>query len=421
MQTALKYGQDLLSLSLPERASVSVLQPSSLPVLNNVEESFNRAMDSPLGGLMLEAMAAPGTVSIVVPDETRPAPVKTLLPLLLKRLYRAFPELRPADITIVVAAGLHPPLDESGLRRVVPEAVAPGCRVISHDALHSPMRDFGRTSRNTPVRINSCFAEADLRLLIGNIDPHQFVGFTGGAKGAVIGCGSARTIEANHALMFHDLARVANIEGNPVRADIDEAGRMIGIPMVINVVLDGDKRPVQLLAGEPVAVYRTGAATCAAIYGVAVPDPFDMAVASCGGHPKDITLYQAQKGLAHAAQAVKPGGKILLLAACPQGVGDDVYFEYASRFPTPQAALEDFKKTGFRMGAHKAFLFDRILAAFDVAIASDLDAAILQQCHLRACDPQQTVERWVADFSGKPSLAVIPNANTTYFYQPSAP
>ncbi len=104
MQTALKYGQDLLSLSLPERASVSVLQPSSLPVLNNVEESFNRAMDSPLGGLMLEAMAAPGTVSIVVPDETRPAPVKTLLPLLLKRLYRAFPELRPADITIVVAA-----------------------------------------------------------------------------------------------------------------------------------------------------------------------------------------------------------------------------------------------------------------------------------------------------------------------------
>lgn len=418
METTLKYGQGHLTLSLPEKAGISVLQPSSLPVLENLEEAFGRAMDTPLGGVPLEAMATPRTVAIAVPDETRPAPVRTLLPLLLKRLYRVFTDLRPDDITIVVAAGLHPPLDQAGLRRVVPEAVAPGCRIISHDALHSPMKDCGRTSRNTPVLTNACFAGADLRILIGNIDPHQFVGFTGGAKVAVIGCGSSRTIEANHALMFHDRAKVANIEGNPVRMDIDEAGRMIGIPLIINVVLDGDKRPVQLLAGEPVAVYQAGAATCAAIYGVAVPEKFDIAIASCGGHPKDITLYQAQKGLAHAAQAVKPGGKILLLAACPQGVGDDVYFEYVSRFPTPEAALEDFKRMGFKMGAHKSFLFGRTLVAFDVAIAADMDPAVLQKCHLRACDPQKMVERWVADFTGKPSLAVIPNANTTYFYQP---
>jgi nickel-dependent lactate racemase len=199
--------------------------------------------------------------------------------------------------------------------------------------------------------------------------------------------------------------------------DIDEAGRMIGIPLIINVVLDGDKRPVQILAGEPVAVYQAGAATCAAIYGVAVPEKFDIAIASCGGHPKDITLYQAQKGLAHAAQAVKPGGMILLLAACPQGVGDDVYFEYVARFPTPEAALEDFKRMGFKMGAHKSFLFGRTLVAFDVAIAADMDPAVLQKCHLRFCDPQKMVESWVADFAGSPSLAVIPNANTTYFYQ----
>lgn len=405
-------------MSLPEKARISILQPSSLPVLENLEDAFERAMDAPLGGVPLEAMKVPRTVAIAVPDETRPAPIKTLLPPLLRRLYRIFKDLRPCDITIVIAAGLHPPLDEAGLRRVVPEAIAPGCRIISHDALHSPMKDLGRTSRGTPVLTNAFFAEADLRILIGNIDPHQFVGFTGGAKVAVIGCGASQTIEANHGLMFHDRAKVAVIEGNPVRMDIDEAGNMIGIPLIINVVLDGNKCPVQILAGEPVAVYQAGAATCGKIYGVPVPEKFDIAIASCGGHPKDITLYQAQKGLAHAAQAVKPGGKILLLAACPQGVGDDVYLEYVSRFATPEAALEDFKGMRFKMGAHKSFLFGRTLVAFDVAIAADMDPAILQKCHLRACDPQKKVERWVADFPGMPSLAVIPNANTTYFYQP---
>ncbi|MDD4997350.1 MAG: transcriptional regulator, partial [Syntrophales bacterium] len=150
--------------------------------------------------------------------------------------------------------------------------------------------------------------------------------------------------------------------------------------------------------------------------GVAVSEKFDIAVASCGGHPKDITLYQAQKGLAHAAQAVKPGGKILLVAACPQGVGDDVYFEYVSRFPTPEAALEDFKRMGFKMGAHKSFLFGRTLIAFDVDVVAEMDPAVLRKCHLRACDPQKTVEQWVEDFPGIPRLAVIPNANTTYFY-----
>jgi nickel-dependent lactate racemase len=417
MEVSLKYGQGHLALSIPDKARVSVLNSSRLPALGNLEAAFDRAMDAPLGGVRLEDLAPPRKVAIAVPDETRPAPVKALLPLLLRRLYGAFAGLRPGDITIIVAAGLHPPLDDDGLKRVVPQAVAPGCRVISHDALHSPMRDYGETSRHTPVLINADFAAADLRILIGSIDPHQFVGFTGGAKVAVIGCGSSRTIEANHALMSHDRAKVANIEGNPVRMDIDEAGRMIGVPLVINVVLDDTKRPVQLLAGEPVAVCRAGAETCASIYGVAIPETFDMAVASCGGHPKDISLYQAQKGLAHAAQAVKPGGKILLLAACPQGVGDDVYLEYVSRFPSPDAALMDFKKTGFRMGAHKAFLFSRTLVACEVAIASDMDPAILRRCHLRACDPQETLERWVGDGAGSPSLAVIPDANTTYFYR----
>ncbi len=416
MKIELKYGQSRKHLFIPEKARVSMLSPSTLPVVENLHEAFEKAMDSPLSGPKLETIDEPGSVAIAVSDETRPTPVKSLLPLLLKKLYRAFPRLTPKQVKIVIGAGLHPPLDEKGICRAIPGFVAPGCKVVSHDAARSRATDFGTTSLKTPVLINTDFAEAALKIVIGNIDPHQFVGFTGGAKGAVIGCGSKNTIEANHSLMLNEKARVANIEGNPVRSDIDEAGGMVGIPLVINVVLDASNRVVKLLAGEPVSVYQEGAKTSAALYGVAIREKFDIVVASCGGYPKDLNLYQAQKGLAHAAQAVKPGGKILLMAACPQGVGDKVYFEYVSRFQTPEAVIEDFKLMGFRMGAHKAFLFAKTLLSFDVAIASDIQPEILSKCHLKACDPQETVEELVESFPGHPTVAVIPGANTTYFY-----
>jgi nickel-dependent lactate racemase len=216
--------------------------------------------------------------------------------------------------------------------------------------------------------------------------------------------------------MFNENARVANIEGNPVRSDIDEAGDLIGIHLVINVVLDTSKRIVKLLVGKPNVIYQEGAKACRALYGVGIQERFDIAIASCGGHPKDINLYQAQKGLAHAALAVKPGGKILLMGACPQGVGDEVYFDYVSRFTTPEAVLEDFNRMGFKIRAHKAFLFSRTLVAFDVAMASDIKPEILSNCHLEACNPQEAIEKWVEGFPGSPTVAVIPNANTSYFY-----
>ena len=417
MEVKLKYGQKEIALDVSKKAIISVLNPSTVPIIEEVGKEFERVMNAPLGGKGLEGIKPPASVAIAVSDESRPTPTKLLLPLLLKRLYQAYPNLTPEQITVVIGSGLHPPLDKEGIRRVVPEFTAPGCKVVAHDAVCSSMTDCGITSRGTPVLINREIVDAELKLAIGNIDPHQFVGFTGGSKGIIIGCGSKSTIEANHALMFDEKAHVANIEGNPVRQDIDEAGRMIGVSLVINVVLNVSNRIVRLLAGEPVSVYREGAGTCASLYGVVIDEKFDIAIASCGGYPKDINLYQAQKAFAHAAQAVKPGGKIVVLAQCPHGVGDDVYFNYVRGMSTPHEVLDDFKEHGFRMGAHKAFLLSRTLVSFDVAIASDMNREILQKCHLRKCEAQETIDEWISDFPGNPRIAVIPKASSTFFYE----
>jgi len=419
VEIELKYGDGRKLIRIPDRADVTLLKPAELPVVGSIADALEKALSDPLGcesfGQMLRR-AQPASIAIAVPDETRPFPLEPILPVILEKIREALPALNTSAITIVIGGGLHPPLDDRGRERVVPGAIASGCRVIAHDALHNPMVDYGLSARKTPVRINADFAGADFKIVIGQIDPHQFVGFTGGAKGVVIGCAAWDTIEHNHSLMFHEGARVGRIAGNPVREDLNEAGEMVGIQLALNVVLNAEKNIVQILAGQPLAVLQKGAATCSALYGVGIGEKFDIVIASCGGHPKDICLYQAQKGLNLASQALRPGGHILLLAASPQGVGDDIYFDYVSRFTTPQEVLSDFQKTGFKMGAHKAYLFGRTLVDFDVAVFSDIDPGILSKCQLRAADPTVIVGEWVHASKDRPRIAVVPNANTTYFY-----
>jgi nickel-dependent lactate racemase len=424
MDVVLKYGQTECRLQIPDKADVTILRPATLPPVEDLHTALEEVLAHPLDSPSLPEFVreiAPKTIAIAVPDETRPAPLGVILPVLLKQIESAAPGLDASAITIIVGGGLHQPMDDRALCRIIPPGVASQCTIVAHDALNSRIADLGLTSRGTPVLVNARFAEADLKIVVGQIDPHQFVGFTGGSKGAVIGLAAAETIEHNHGLMFDDRAKVGRLSGNPVREDLNEAGRMLGIHLVVNLVLDSDKQPVSALAGHPVSVLKAGAEVCRSVYGVKISDKFDVVIASCGGYPRDICLYQAQKGLNLASQALKEGGKILLLAACPQGVGDDVYYEYVSRFRTHQEVLEHFRSLGFKMGAHKAYLFGRTLDKFDVAIASELDAEILDRCLLRSAEPEAQIRHWVEEFEGTPRVAVVPNANTTFFVAESRP
>jgi nickel-dependent lactate racemase len=416
----LKYGKGKIRVSIPEKAAVSILAPLRAPVLASVPAALDAALSAPLGGPSLEAIidaCRPRSVAIAVPDETRPAPLREVLPRLLSRIEAKLPGPLADCVTLYIGGGLHLPVDAGAIERIIPTGIARGCRVVAHDARAAAMRDYGATSRGTPVHINAEYANSDFKVVIGQVDPHQFVGFTGGAKGVVIGCAAPETIEKNHSLMSRPNAHVGQLKGNPVREDLTEAGEMVGIDLAVNFVLDPDKKVVHLTAGIPAQVLESCAATCAKVYGVAIEDKFDIVVASCGGYPKDICLYQAQKGLNLASQALKPGGHILLLAASPQGVGDDIYFDYVSQFTSPEEVIRDFKSSGFRMGAHKAYLFGRTLVNYNVAVFSDLDPGILRKCHLRAADPASVIDEWVSSFEGTPRVAVIPNANTTYFYK----
>jgi len=419
MKLELKYGQGKIKIHLPESTEVEILAPLKREAVSSVKKALNGALLKANENTQLfrSFSGHNATVAIAIPDETRPLPTAEILPYLLDWLYTVIPNLNPERVRIVIGCGLHPSENDHIQKRLIPSLIASQCQVIVHDAFNSRTLDVGSTSNGTPVLLNEVFATADFKITIGLIDPHQIVGFTDSISSMVICCCGEETIEKNHSLMFNNAAHVGVLHGNSVREDLNEAGQIAAIDLAIDFVLAPNKEVVEIHAGHPEANLAKGARTAADLYGVSIGEKFDIVVASCGGYPKDKCLYQAQKALNLASQAVKAGGHILLLAALSQGVGDDIYFDYVSQFTTPEEVLADFRKQRSRMGPHKAFLFGRTLSEYDVAVHSELDQGILKKCHLRAANPSQIIAEWLGQAAGTKKVAIITDAGTTYFLQ----
>jgi nickel-dependent lactate racemase len=230
------------------------------------------------------------------------------------------------------------------------------------------------TVRGTPVWINRRFVEADLRIVVGNIEPHQFQGFSGGVKSAAIGLAGRETINHNHAMMTDARSKLGQYEGNPARQDVEEIGQAIGVHYALNAILNGQKQIVHALAGEPQSVMEMGIPLSRSVCQVAVNAPFDLVIASPGGHPKDINVYQSQKALAHASLVTRNGGVVILVAACPEGAGSRGYETWVAGMNSHEQVLARFEREGFCVGPHKAFQIGRDAARVQVFLVSDMAA-----------------------------------------------
>jgi len=243
---------------------------------------------------------------------------------------------------------------------VLPPAILERYKTISHDSEDEDNLIFlGETAQGTPVWANRCYFQADIKIVVGNIAAHQFAGFSGGLKTAAIGLGGLETINHNHALMIHPDSQIGNYKNNPARQDIEEIGQKIGIDLALNAILNQQKELVQALAGDPVAVMDAGVPISQKVCQVAVPQPYELVISSPGGHPKDIKVYQSQKALSSAVKITRPGGTVIIAAACPEGSGSPHYEEWITGKESYIEVMQQFQAEGFRIGPHKAFQFAR--------------------------------------------------------------
>ncbi|MBN1260702.1 MAG: nickel-dependent lactate racemase [Anaerolineae bacterium] len=355
----LPYAKGALTLEIPASYPVDVIAPAEIAAAPDPRAAVDAALDRPVGAQTLHHFWGARSVAIAINDKTRPVPHADLLPPLLARLEAS--GIAPEAITLVIATGGHAPMSPDEFSAVVPRALLSRYRVISHDCDDTEQLVFlGKTAYGTPVWLNRHFRDAELRIAVGNIEPHQFAGFSGGVKSVAIGLGGRATLTANHAMLNEPRARPLRFLDNPVRQDIEAIGRLAEIHFALNVVLTPHKTIGRALFGEPVAVMEAAIPLIRQVYGVSIAAPYDLMVISPGGYPKDLNLYQAQKALAHASLALNEGGSAILVAACTEGLGSRTL----SRWMTPDisdyaAVFAKFHQEGFRLGAHKAVLIAR--------------------------------------------------------------
>ncbi|MGD8491435.1 MAG: nickel-dependent lactate racemase [Anaerolineae bacterium] len=410
---ALPYGRGQLTFLLPRGLCVKVLEPESVGAAANPTASVEAALDAPIGGVNWQSWRGLRSAAIAINDKTRPVPHEHLLPPLLRRLEGL--GLEPEAVRLLIASGAHPPMSRNEFADIIPAEVRAGYPVQCHDANNrSNLVHLGETSRGTPVWINRHFLSADLRLVVGNIEPHQFQGFSGGVKGAAIGLAGRETIERNHSLMTHPQARLGAFEDNPARQDVEEIGQTIGVHLALNAVLTGQKQIAHVLAGEPRAVMEAGIPLSRSVCQVAVAAPFDLVIASPGGHPKDINLYQSQKALAHASLVTRDGGTVILVAACPEGPGSQVYTDWMMGMRSYNEVLAKFGREGFRIGPHKAYQIARDAARVRTLLVSEMAPALVRRLLLTpTASLDVALELALPDLPAQARVGIMPRASST--------
>lgn len=413
MRIAIPYGQFHLRAELPDAYTVEHILPRQQAAAPDPAAMVKDAVYNPLGDVAPPRTGQ--TVAIAVNDATRPVPHEVLLPPVLGGIKHA--GIADEEVIFIIATGAHPGLTSQEYSVILPPGITAAYRVLCHDASdEANLTYLGETARGTSVYINSAYMAADYRVVIGNIEPHQFQGFSGGVKSAAIGLAGLRTINQNHAMMSHSQSKLGIYDENPARQDVEEIGRMIGIDFAVNAILNPDKAIVAALAGDPFAVMQAGVPQVKALYEAPVAAPFDLMIASPGGHPKDINIYQSQKGLAHAASVTKTGGSLILCAACPQGSGSADYESWMAQpgMRSHGDVLEIFEREGFRLGAHKAFQVSRDAARLRAALVSELDDEFLRRLLLHPQpDLQTAIDRALELLPSDARIGVMPYANAT--------
>lgn len=345
MRVELEFGKSGIALELPEGYNYRVLSSRSAQPLTDPAGEISTALDVPLAGPALRDLArGKRSAAIAVCDITRPAPNRVVLPHVLRRLADA--GLPSEAVTILIATGLHRPATEREIREIVGEGMAASIRVVNHDARNLAQHQYlGETENRTPVYIDRRFLESGLHLTLGFIEPHLMLGYSGGRKLIAPGLAAQETIKALHSPKFMRDSRAVegSMAANPLHRELLNIARLARHDFLLDVALTRRREIAGVFAGNPEEAHRQGAEFVARIMLETLDEPVDAVVTSSAGYPLDLTFYQSIKGITAAAHLVKPGGRILLIAACEEGCGSKEFTRLLSEYRDAAQFLGDIE------------------------------------------------------------------------------
>ena len=417
------YGRSEIEFELPRGMKGTIAVSKSKPPIKDVPAAVKAALERPVKSPPIQSLVKRGEkVCIVFTDTTRASPDHQLVPPMLAELKRA--GVRDGDVTLLCGVGMHRPSTTEEKIAKLGKAVVERYRVVDHEPQNfEALADLGTTESGIPLSVNKIAYEADLLVATGIVEPHQYAGYSGGAKTVAVGAAGEAMIAYTHGpnMIDHLGTRLGRIEGNPFQEAVAEAGRRAGLRFIINVVMDDEKRILAVRAGEPGRTFSELVAFARSVYEVPVPQQYDVAV--CGaGFPKDANLYQASRAPSYLffapTSVVKPGGVFILPAQCEEGagkgVGEQRYLERMKSAKDIPSLLADLRRTGYPPGAQRAFVMAKVLEQNDVVVVGCEDPKIVLDAKMTpATDMKEAFEIVKRKLGSELDVLIVPHALLT--------
>ncbi|MCD4829382.1 MAG: nickel-dependent lactate racemase [Candidatus Cloacimonetes bacterium] len=417
MQTFdLPYGEDERTISLPERNVRGILELADLPPLDALEICLLERLERPTGTPSLQQMlrdhAPIGSLVILVSDITRGSEYPRALPTLLEYIRAA--GVPRESVSFVIAEGTHRDMTPDEIRGHYGDFAVDNYPFENHDCRAADLVHLGDLAGVNPLLVNRRVAEADFIITTGMLNTHYFAGFSGGRKSILPGVSGYDTVRRNHAQIQHPGCQIANLEGNPIHAQMSEAATLAGVDFNLNFVNNQKKRIAEIFAGDIHDSFLAGTEYIRQRYSVKFDGPADVVITTPGGAPKDLTLYHTQKCMNNVQKLVKPGGTVVVLSQCGEGVGQQTMDEWLSGAANLQE-LVDTPPQRITIGGHRAVATAKLLQHSDIVLITNLSRDKTESLHFGWQPGWDETLEWLRRKHGDDFSAwVVPNG--TLFY-----
>ncbi len=418
MRMKLGYGKQSKELHLTSSRKIDTIRYQALDQTEHAELSdvnrIEQAINAPIHTPRLEQLArGKHNAVILISDKSRLAPSYLFIGPILDRLNQA--GIPDTHIKIIIALGMHRQHTQEEARELVGDNVYKRVQVLNHSASPADCVHLGHTSAGTPVEINRHVVEAELRIATGNIEPHRLVGMSGGVKALFPGVASAVSIAHHHAQSQLYQIEPGDIR-NPLHQDLLEVLTFVPMDFLFNVVVDQQRHIKAAAAGDIIHAHAHLLEQAKAIFMVPVGQQYDLVIASAGGYPKDLQLYQAVKTLQNASSITKPGGKIVLAAQCEEMFGNGLFQYWVDTYSNRQTIVNKLKQQ-FVLGPHKVEHIDKVLEKHNVYLYSEMPKPWVELLgFIPISDLQSTVDQLLEELHPvlRASIAVMPTGGLTF-------
>lgn len=407
------YGSEKLKFTLDDKLILQELKIKETVPLSNPEAAILNAIRNPIDSKPLkDIVKRKDKIAFIVNDLTRIANSHVFMPILVNELNEA--GIPDDDMYIVFALGTHRLMTNDEMKTAVGEEIARRLKMYNSDCRDDSAFDYlGTTSRGTEVYVNKLVTGADHVICTGSVVHHFFAGFGGGRKAIVPGVAAYETVRHNHSMIFDENATLGKLDGNPIYEDQIEAVKMCPPSFLLNVVLNEKKEFLKIFAGHYITAHRAACNFVDEVYGTPLKEEADLVIASCGGYPKDINVYQMQKTMDNAQLAVRKGGIVIMLGECREGTGSELY-EKTMRDLKTLENIENSLKSNFQIGAHKAYAVARLMKKAEYVLVSGLDDELARILHFT---PAKSIEDALTyaykKLGNNPKIILMPQGSLT--------